>query len=42
MRNIIVHDDDMDLDTVWETVEQDLPKLIVSVEACLAGHPPPV
>jgi uncharacterized protein with HEPN domain len=33
MRNILIHDyDDVDLDIVWETVQRDLPPLIVRLE----------
>jgi uncharacterized protein with HEPN domain len=42
MRNILIHDyDDVDLNVVWRTAQEDLPKLIASLEAYLANHPPP-
>jgi len=42
MRNILIHDyDDVDLDVVWETVQRDLPPLIVRLEKHLAQNPPP-
>ena len=42
MRNILIHDyDDVDLDIVWDTVQRDLPPLIVSLEDYLAANPPP-
>ena len=41
MRNILIHDyDDVDLDIVWETVQRDLPKLILHLEKYLAANPP--
>lgn len=42
MRNILIHDyDDVDLNVVWDTVERDLPPLIVHLETYLAANPPP-
>lgn len=42
MRNILIHDyDDVDVGTVWETAEHDLPLLIPRLESYLAQHPPP-
>ena len=42
MRNILIHDyDDVDLNIVWRTAQEDLPKLIRSIEAYLATQPPP-
>ena len=42
MRNILIHDyDDVDLDVVWDTVQRDIPPLVVRLEAYLASHPPP-
>ena len=40
MRNILVHDylGDIDLETVWETVEQDLPTLKSAVEKYYKAH----
>ncbi len=33
MRNLMIHDyDDIDLEIVWETVQQDLPRLIDVIE----------
>ena len=33
MRNVMIHDyDDVDMDIVWETVQNDLPKLISALE----------
>jgi uncharacterized protein with HEPN domain len=41
MRNILIHDyDDVDLNVVWNTVQDDLPPLITQIEAYLAAHPP--
>lgn len=41
MRNILIHDyDDVDLNVVWNTVQDDLPPLIAELEAYLAAHPP--
>lgn len=41
MRNILIHDyDDVDLNVVWDTIQDDLPPLIAKVEAYLAAHPP--
>ena len=42
MRNILIHDyDDVDLDVVWDTVQKDVPPLIVRLEKYLAQNPPP-
>jgi len=41
MRNILIHDyDDVNLDVVWNTTQDDLPPLITKIEAHLANHPP--
>jgi uncharacterized protein with HEPN domain len=41
MRNILIHDyDDVDLNVVWATTQDDLPALICKLEAYLAAHPP--
>ena len=33
MRNLMIHDyDDIDLEIVWDTVQQDLPRLIDVIE----------
>ncbi len=33
MRNLMIHDyDDIDLEIVWDTVQHDLPRLIVAIE----------
>ena len=42
MRNILFHDyDDVDLDVVWDTVQRDLPPLVIRLAAHLAANPPP-
>jgi len=42
MRNILIHDyDDVDLDVVWDTVQRDIPPLVVRLEKYLAANPPP-
>jgi uncharacterized protein with HEPN domain len=42
MRNILIHDyDDVDLDVVWDTVQRDVPPLILHLEKYLAANPPP-
>ena len=42
MRNILIHDyDDVDEATLWDTAQQDLPALILRLEAHLAQEPPP-
>jgi len=42
MRNILIHDyDDVDLDIVWDTVQRDLPPLVIRLAAHLAATPPP-
>ena len=42
MRNILIHDyDDVDLDVVWDTIQRDVPPLIVRLEKHLAANPPP-
>ena len=41
MRNILIHDyDDVDLDVVWRTAQNDLPALIARLEAYLSTLPP--
>ena len=41
MRNILIHDyDDVDLNVVWKTVQDDLPALVLKLEAYLASLPP--
>ena len=41
MRNILIHDyDDVDLNVVWNTAQDDLPSLIAALEDYLAAHPP--
>lgn len=41
MRNILIHDyDDVNLNRVWQTAQEDLPSLIQKLEAYLAQHPP--
>jgi uncharacterized protein with HEPN domain len=32
---------EVDLNVVWRTAQEDLPKLIEQIEACLATQPPP-
>jgi len=40
MRNILIHDyDDVNLNIVWETTQQDIPKLIASLQAYFARSP---
>ena len=42
MRDVLIHDyDDVNLDTVWNATQNDLPRLIESLEAHLASQPPP-
>lgn len=42
MRNILIHDyDDVDLDIVWDTIQRDLPPLIVRLGEYLSANPPP-
>jgi uncharacterized protein with HEPN domain len=42
MRNILIHDyADVDLDIVWDTVQRDIPTLVVRLETYLASNPPP-
>jgi uncharacterized protein with HEPN domain len=42
MRDVLIHDyDDVNLDTVWNATQDDLPKLIGTLEAYLASQPPP-
>jgi len=42
MRNILIHDyDDIDLEIVWNTIEDDVPPLIAAIEGWLANNPPP-
>jgi uncharacterized protein with HEPN domain len=39
MRNLLVHEyDDVDEEVVWDTVRDDLPGLIVTLERILAGQ----
>lgn len=41
MRNILIHDyDDVNLDVVWNTTQDDLPPLIAKIDAYLTNHPP--
>jgi uncharacterized protein with HEPN domain len=41
MRNILIHDyDDVNLNLVWQTAQNDLPPLIARLEAYLAKMPP--
>lgn len=41
MRNILIHDyDDVDLNVVWNTAQDDLPSLVTQLEAYLTAHPP--
>jgi uncharacterized protein with HEPN domain len=41
MRNMMIHDyDDVDLHVVWQTVQQDLPQLIVAIKALLSTTGP--
>ena len=41
MRNILIHDyDDVNLDVVWNTTQDDLPPLIAKIDAYLTSHPP--
>ena len=41
MRNILIHDyDDVNLNLVWQTAQNDLPPLIAKLEAHLAKMPP--
>jgi uncharacterized protein with HEPN domain len=43
MRNLLIHDyDDVDLNVVWATTQDDLPSLIAKLEVYLAAHPPEV
>ncbi len=40
MRNILMHNyDDVNLNLVWDTIQDDLPLLLSSVEAYLLAHP---
>ncbi len=42
MRDVLIHDyDDVNLDTVWNATQNDLPKLIEKLEAHLASQPSP-
>lgn len=42
MRNILIHDyDDVDIGTLWDTAQDDLPQLISRLESHLADQPPP-
>src|SRR2546421_8337516 len=41
MRNILIHDyGDVNLNVVWDTIQDDLHPLTANVEAYLAAHPP--
>ena len=41
MRNRVIHRyDDVDMELVWETVEQDIPRLIVQLEGLVPEEPP--
>ncbi len=41
MRNLLIHDyDEVNLNVVWDTAQNDLPGLIAQVEAYLATQPP--
>ena len=40
MRNRVIHRyDDIDMEVVWETVEQDIPRLIVQLEGLVPEEP---
>lgn len=40
MRNILIHDyDDVNLNVVWDTIQEDLPPLITKIEAYLSRQP---
>ena len=42
LRDVLIHDyDDVNLDTVWNATQNDLPKLIEKLEAYFASQPPP-
>ncbi len=41
MRDVLIHDYDVNLDIVWKTATEDLLPLIERLEAYLAAHPPP-
>ena len=42
MRDVLIHDyDDVNLNTVWEATQNDLPKLIETLEAFFARQSPP-
>lgn len=42
LRNIFIHDyDEVNLNVVWDTAQDDLPKLIGQIEDYLAKQPPP-
>ena len=42
MRNVLIHDyDEVNLNIVWNTAQDDLPKVIAQIEAYLATQPPP-
>ncbi len=42
MRNRLIHGyDGIDLDLLWETISEDIPKLLPAVEAILRAEPPP-
>lgn len=41
MRDVLIHDyDDVNLETVWKTANDDLPSLISQLETHLKKHPP--
>jgi uncharacterized protein with HEPN domain len=41
MRNILIHDyDDVNLNLVWNTIQDDLPPLLIRLEAYLSSLPP--
>ena len=41
MRNTLIHRyDDIDMDVVWETVEQDIPRLIAQLEPLVSEEGP--
>jgi uncharacterized protein with HEPN domain len=41
MRNRLVHGyDDVDLDVLWQTIEQDLTPLVAALESAMPPQPP--
>jgi uncharacterized protein with HEPN domain len=41
MRNILIHDyDDVNLNLVWDTIQDDLPPLLIRIETYLSSLPP--